>query len=61
MNERKHDYTTWGMMLGMLIGGGAAAVMYAMTGEVFYFGLVGVGLALGLGMGAAYDGREDDS
>jgi len=59
MNERKQSYTAWGMMLGLLIGGAAAAAMYVATGEVFYFGLIGVGLALGLGMGAAFEGRDD--
>jgi hypothetical protein len=29
--------------------------MYAETGEPFYFVLIGVGLAFGLGLGAALD------
>jgi hypothetical protein len=61
MNERKQRYTAWGMMMGIMIGGGAATVMHATTGEAFYFGLIGVGLALGLAMGAAFEGRDDSS
>jgi len=43
------------------MGGGAATIMYAATGEAFYFGLISVGLALGLGMGTAFEESDDSS
>jgi hypothetical protein len=55
MNERKNRSLAWGMLLGMSIGSSIATMMYAETGEPFYFGLIGVGLAFGLGLGAAFD------
>lgn len=55
MDERKYGYTEIGMLVGLLIGGGTGTAMYIITGEVFYFGLLGAGLALGLGMGAAFE------
>jgi len=54
-NDRRYSTTTWGMLLGLFIGAGLATIMFATTGEAIYFGLVGVGLALGLGLGAAID------
>jgi len=61
MEKRRYGYTEWGMLLGILIGGGAAAVLYARTGQAFWFGLTGAGLALGLGLGAALDRRKDST
>jgi len=53
--DRRYSATTWGMLLGLFVGAGLATILFATTGEATYFGLVGVGLALGLGLGAAYD------
>ncbi len=61
MNERKVGPTERGMMLGMLFGSAAASAMFIATGEAFYFSLTGVGLAIGLGIGAALERREDVS
>jgi hypothetical protein len=61
MKERKYRYSEIGMLMGLLIGIATGAAMYIITGEVFYFGLLGVGLALGTGMGAAYEKRKDPS
>ena len=61
MKERKRKYTERGMLFGFLIGVAAGSVMYAMMGEVFFFGLLGVGLALGLGLGAALDRNEQSA
>ncbi len=58
MNERKYGYTELGMLLGIFVGGGVATIMFVTTGQATYFGLVGMGLALGLGLGAAFDGRR---
>lgn len=58
MNKRKLSYTESGMLLGLLIGSGLASVLFIITGEATYFGIAGVGLALGLGLGAAFDGAQ---
>ncbi len=58
MNEQKNRYIGWGMLLGMSIGSSIAMMMYIATGETSYFGLMSVGLALGLGIGAAFDQRK---
>ena len=57
MHERKNRLA-WGILLGMSIGSSIAAVVYAETGEPFCFGLIGVGLAFGLLLGAAFNSRE---
>lgn len=43
---RRINYTA----LGIVFGGAASALLYAITGEFWWFGLVGVGLVLGAGM-----------
>ena len=53
--DRRYSATTRGMLLGLFTGAGLAKIMFATTGEATYFGLVGVGPALGLGLGAALD------
>jgi hypothetical protein len=58
MSKRKYSYTELGMLLGLFVGGGLATIMFAITGRATYFGLVGVGLALGLGLGAAFEGSR---
>lgn len=58
MKKRKFNYMELGMLLGIFVGGGLATIMFAATGNALYFGLVGVGLALGVGLGAAYDGAQ---
>jgi hypothetical protein len=55
MNERKYSYAQLGMLIGIFVGGGLATVLFVTTGEATYFGLMGVCLALGLGLGAAFD------
>jgi hypothetical protein len=59
MNERDYTYTGLGMLLGIFVGGGLAAVMFAITGQAFYFSVVGIGLTLGLRLGAALDAAFD--
>jgi hypothetical protein len=58
MEERKYRYTELGMLLGIFVGGGLATILVAMTGEAAYYAIVGIGLALGLSLGAAYDGAQ---
>jgi hypothetical protein len=52
MNYR---YTELGMLLGLIFGSGLAVVLFAATGNAVYWAASGVGLALGLGVGAALD------
>jgi hypothetical protein len=55
MNERRYSYAQLGMLLGLLCSGGLAVSLFATTGNAVYFALVGVGLVLGLSLGAAFD------
>lgn len=36
--------------LGIIFGGAAGVLMYVFTGQIWWFGLVGVGLVLGAGI-----------
>ena len=56
MKDRRHSYTELGMLLGLFVGGGLATILFATTGNAVYFALVGIGLALGLALGAAFEG-----
>jgi hypothetical protein len=58
MNERRYSYAGLGMLLGIFVGGGLAIVLCAVTGQAIYFAIVGIGLALGMGLGAACDGAK---
>jgi hypothetical protein len=59
--NHKYSYTELGMLLGIFVGAGLATIMFAKTGEDVYFGLLGVGLALELGLAAAFDGSQRSS
>jgi len=59
MNQRRRRHLAWGMLLGFSIGSSIATMMYAETGDAFWFVLIGVGLAFGLGLGAAFDQERD--
>lgn len=61
MKGRRYGYTELGMLLGLFVGGGLAILVFATTGEASYFAIAGVGLALGLGLGAAYDGARSSA
>lgn len=43
---REISYTA----LGIVFGGAAGILLYVLTGQFWWFGLVGVGLILGAGM-----------
>lgn len=47
--------TQAGMMYGMVAGAGIGAVMLALSGDVLWLILGGVGVALGLGIGATVE------
>ena len=55
MKARRYGYTELGMLLGIFVGGGLAVVLFSSTGRATYLGIAGIGLALGLGVGAALD------
>lgn len=55
MSERKYKYAEIGMLFGLFVGGGLAIILFATTGNAVYFAVVGVGLAVGLILGAGYD------
>ena len=58
MMVRRISYTELGMLLGLFAGGGLATILFVTTGKAVYFALVGIGLAVGLGLGAAFDGSQ---
>ena len=45
--------TQVGMMFGLWIGAGVGSLLFALTMNALWFVLAGVGVALGLGIGAA--------
>ncbi len=49
--------TAIGMMFGLWIGAGIGVLLFAFTQNVLWIGLAGVGVALGLGIGAASERR----
>lgn len=50
-----------GMMHGVWIGGALGVLAFTVTQNPVWFALTGVGVAFGLGIGAAVERREDDS
>ena len=58
MKKRRHSYAAVGMLLGIFGGGGLATILVATTGDAVYFAAVGIGLALGLILGAAFGGAK---
>ena len=58
MIERRYRYTEVGMLLGLLIASGLATILFATTGQATYFAVAGIGLDLGLALGAAFDGAQ---
>ena len=52
MKDGKPTRTEWGMMAGIVAGSAIAAVMFALTTNPLWFGVIGIGVALGLAIGA---------
>lgn len=52
-HSSKTTPTQVGMMFGLWIGAGVGTVLFATTMNPLWFGLAGVGLVLGVGIGAA--------
>lgn len=60
MDKRKVSRTGVGMMWGMMIGVAFGMMMFLATGNPIFFSFVGVGVALGLGVGATLE-RNDEA
>lgn len=58
MNKRRYHYTELGMLLGLVVGAGLATILVGITGNAVYWAITGIGLALGLSLGAAFDARK---
>lgn len=44
--------------IGIVAGGAVGVLMFALTGQLWWFGLVGVGLVLGAGMESSRRSRK---
>lgn len=55
MSEKKYNYTQLGMLFGIIIGGGIGVLAFSITNNPLYFTGAGVGLVIGLILGAGYD------
>lgn len=55
MKQREYKKAELGILLGVAFGGTVATVMFAITSNPLWFGFVGFGVAVGLGIGAALD------
>lgn len=60
MDKKKPTLTQLGMLFGMIVGAGIGTLLFVFTGNPLYFSVVGVGLVLGLIIGAGKD-RQNDS
>lgn len=58
MNKRQYTPTELGMMYGMTIGAVIGVILFAITNQPWWLGMIGIGVALGLGIGTAMDKRE---
>jgi len=47
-------------MFGLMVGAGLGAILTATTGDAIYVAITGIGLALGLSLGAAYDASKEE-
>jgi len=64
MQKKSYTYTQLGMLFGIIIGGGIGVLLFVFTEEPLYFTITGIGLVVGLLIGAAKDrqmksGQED--
>jgi hypothetical protein len=58
MTKRTYTGTEIGMLFGIFIGGGIAILLFTSTGNALSFTAVGVGLVIGLILGAGWKRRE---
>jgi hypothetical protein len=59
MEKRKSTYTKLGMLFGIFIGGGIGVLLFVFTQNPLYFTVTGIGLALGLILGAGVDRNQE--
>jgi len=55
MQVREHGFAQLGMLAGIVLGSGLGVLLFALTGEMLFLLLVGLGAPLGLGIGGAMD------
>jgi hypothetical protein len=55
MEQKKYSYTQLGMLFGIIIGGGIGVLLFVFTNNPLYFTITGVGLVVGLLIGAGKD------
>ena len=60
MSEKKYNYTQLGMLFGIIIGGGIGVLLFVFTNNALYFTVTGVGLVIGLILGAGFDRQKEN-
>ena len=59
MEKSKPTYTQLGMLFGIFIGGGIGVLLFVFTQNPLYFTVTGIGLVLGLIIGAGVDRNKE--
>ena len=59
MEKRKYTYTQLGMLFGIFIGGGIGILLFVLTNNPIFISVTGVGLVIGLLIGAAKDRQQE--
>ena len=59
MEKSKPTYTQLGMMFGIIIGGGIGVLLFVFTQNALYFTVIGIGLVLGLIIGAGMERNKE--
>lgn len=60
-STRRVTPTQLGMLWGIVVGAALGVVLFAVTSTALWLTLPGVGVALGLGVGATIDKRRNDT
>ncbi len=58
MGQRKCSGAEFGMLMGMVVGGGLGTILFASTGNPVFIAVTGVGLVVGLITGTEIDRRR---
>ncbi|NLE94351.1 MAG: hypothetical protein GX600_01530 [Dehalococcoidia bacterium] len=58
MGQRKYSGAEFGMLMGMVVGGGLGTILFASTGNPVFIAVTGVGLVVGLITGTEIDRRR---
>ena len=59
MENKKYSYTQLGMLFGIFIGGAVGVLLFVFTSNPIYISAAGVGLVIGLLIGAAKDRQQE--